>query len=226
MNTLNFLFAQRFNFIFLLILAIIISWIPIINWPFGWLATFFHEFSHGAGALLTGGSIEKITLHIKGSGVCITRGGWVGLITFSGYIGAAVWGALIFHVANTWSKKYAQYITYGILALLISTLLFWARDLITWAILLLIIGIFISFLYLKNDWIMKKFLKFCGLFVVLDAIKSPTYLFDGRHFGDGAKLADLTGLWEGIWVGIWLFFGLFTLYHLWKCQHPDKSTTS
>ena len=55
------------------ILALVISAIPIINLPFTWITVFFHEISHGLMAMVTGGKINKIHLNFFGSGLCYTN---------------------------------------------------------------------------------------------------------------------------------------------------------
>jgi len=89
-----------------IVLAFIIDYLPIINLPFLWSETFFHEISHGLAALLTGGTIHNITLNFNGSGVCTTSGGTRFLIAFSGYAGSALWGLLIYSIA---SKAYGRH---------------------------------------------------------------------------------------------------------------------
>ena len=82
--------------------------------------------------------------------------------------------------------------------------------------MLVIFGLFLSVMKLQNAQLMKMALKFIGLYVLLDAIKAPLHLLDGRHFGDGAKLSELAILPEIVWVLIWLVIGLSGLYYLWR----------
>jgi hypothetical protein len=39
-------------------------------------------------------------------------------------------------------------------------------------------------------------------------VKSPWYLVDGRDFGDGAALTQLTGIPEFLWVVVWFSIGV------------------
>jgi hypothetical protein len=52
----------------------------------------------------------------------------------------------------------------------------------------------------------------------MNSIKSPWYLIDGRNFGDGAALANLTGLPEILWVFIWFMIGISGILLLIKNQ--------
>jgi len=51
---------------------------------------------------------------------------------------------------------------------------------------------------------------------LLEAIRSPLYLLDGRDLGDGASLAEQTWLPEVFWVLIWFVIALACLYQLWR----------
>ncbi|MGD9163941.1 MAG: M50 family metallopeptidase, partial [Chromatiales bacterium] len=118
---------HRINSVFLieLLLALIVKAIPLIHLPLDWFQTFFHELSHGLAALLTGGRIHQIHIAFDTSGSCLTSGGWLPLVLFSGYAGSALWGSLIY---LSISAKHAKTIalSLGLLVLLVGLL--WVRD--------------------------------------------------------------------------------------------------
>lgn len=207
---------SKLEFLIIMILAIIVSYIPILRVPFSFITTFFHEISHGLVALLTGGSIEKIRLHLDGSGLCYVKGGITGLIAFAGYLGAVLWGVLIFSIASSYKSKNIKFSVLIIMALILVSAILWARDLLTWVILAIIFLVFLIVPKLKDSGLKSFFLKFIACFVMLDALKSPLNLIDGKHYGDGARLADLTHVPEIIWVAIWLFLAFFAIYYMWK----------
>jgi hypothetical protein len=196
--------------------AFIVSYIPIINIPFTWITTFFHEVSHGLTAILTGGSVDKIHLHLNGSGLCSTQGGNSFLVAFSGYTGAVLWGVLLFSMVDLLNHKSTNIVAMFLAAMIGIIALVWGRDILTWIILGVMLALFVSIVKLQDTRIVKSALKFIGIFVLLDAIKAPLHLIDGRHYGDGARLADLTGIPELIWVLVWLVFGLLGAFFLWK----------
>ncbi len=205
-----------------IITAFIIDYLPFINLPFLWSETFFHEISHGLAALLTGGSIRNITLSFDGSGVCTTSGGLRFLISFSGYAGSALWGLLIYSVADSLSQKNAKLMVGIMLLMLGATLLLWARDISTIIILLILLLMYVLPL-VKSLWFsVKFFIQLVGIFVMLDAIRSPLYLLDGRDLGDGASLAQLTGLPEFLWVALWFVIAVGCLYRLWAKPNENK----
>jgi len=111
------------------ITAIIIDFIPGVKLPFLWSETFFHEISHGLMAVATGGSIVSLTLNYDGSGYCVSRGGVSLLIAFFGYFGCALWGLLIYLVADSMKPRFAHFFMVVFLGLLILTMLLWAENL-------------------------------------------------------------------------------------------------
>ncbi|MFT6072589.1 MAG: hypothetical protein ACJARD_001681 [Alphaproteobacteria bacterium] len=204
------------SFVIILALAFILSCIPLLRAPFSWIQTYFHEISHGIAALLTGGNVDSIQLHLIGSGLCRTIGGIRFIVVFSGYLGAIIWGALIYLIINNSEKKHANSLALTLVCMVSISAIFWGRDLITLAIMGIIIIIFLAVLKLKHNHITDYFLRFLGLYVLLDAIKSPLYLIDGRPYGDGHSLAELTFIPEIIWIFIWVILGISVLYFLWR----------
>lgn len=64
-------------------------------YPLKVLTVFLHELSHGLGAVVTGGEIVSIELTANEGGLCMTRGGSAFVVTSAGYLGSALWGALL-----------------------------------------------------------------------------------------------------------------------------------
>lgn len=208
-------FWQAYRFYFLLVFAVFISQIPIISIPFNWLESYFHEISHGLAALITGGHIVRIELFTNGAGLCTTRGGLAFVISFFGYAGATLWGWGIYRLASA-HQKVAQAFTYFILLVLVSSIVFWVRDLLTAFILAVLIIMFLLTLKLRKLVYLQLILQFIGVIILLNSLFSPTYLLDGRSLGDGAALAGMTLIPELIWVAIWCFLALFACYSLAK----------
>ena len=188
-------------------LAFALSWAPILHWPVTWFQTFFHEISHGIAAILTGGKITKITLSFDGSGQCITRGGGRFLITFSGYVGASLWGLFVFRMA----KSQGFWIISLLVALVVCCLIFWVRDIQTAFIVLIILSLLIALSKLQFPKIQSQVLEFIGIYILIDAIKSPFYLMDGKNLGDGYTLSKLTYIPEFFWIFIWFSIALSLL---------------
>jgi hypothetical protein len=96
--------------------ALWLLWETPVVYPVRILVTFFHELSHGLAAVLTGGSIERITVEADGSGLCFTRGGWRWAVIPAGYLGSMFWGSLILILAcrTRWDRYVASVLGWGL----------------------------------------------------------------------------------------------------------------
>ena len=208
-------FWKKHHFFILLFAAIIIKQLPLVSIPFNWLESYFHEISHGIAALLTGGNIVRIQLFANGAGLCTTQGGISFVISFAGYAGATLWGWGIYRLASA-HQKIAQAFSIFILVLLVSSIVLWGRDLLTWFILGVLAIVFLLTNRLQKIHYLQRLMQLFGLLILLNSLFSPSYLLDGRHLGDGATLASMTFIPEVIWILIWFSIALFALFSLYK----------
>lgn len=207
----------HYRFAVIMTACFVASYIPILNWPFTWIQTFFHEISHGLAAIATGGRVSHIEIHLRGSGLCYTSGGIRFIVTSAGYLGASLFGVLLILSVSMLSHRQASMLAIALAGLTFGSLLLWARDLVTILILLSITAV--CLLPIKNNWHPKAIhilLQFIGCYVLLDAIKSPLWLIDGRSLGDGATLAQLTLVPELVWVALWEICALAGVWIVWK----------
>jgi len=72
-----------------------------ILYPFHLFVTYVHEAGHGTMALLTGGHFLGFEIFPSGAGQALTIGGSRLLILPAGYLGAALFGAILFYLTNT-----------------------------------------------------------------------------------------------------------------------------
>jgi len=208
-------FRQKYQFWLYLFTAFLILQLPIISVPFKWLESYFHEISHGISALVTGGTIVQIQLFPNGAGLCTTRGGLSFVISFMGYAGAIFWGTLIYAIASV-HQRIAQVFSGLVICLLILSLVFWVRDILSFIIVTVLLVIFVAQFKLPKSNYLQMALKLTGILVLVNSLYSPWYLIDGRSLGDGAALAELTMIPEFIWVLIWSLLGLLSLVILAK----------
>jgi len=199
-----------------IVAAFVIDYLPFVNLPFLWSETFFHEISHGLASIFTGGKIQQITLNFDGSGLCTTRGGVHFVIAFAGYAGSALWGLAIYRVADSLSIRHARILLIVFITMFAVTLILWARDITSIIILLILLAMYVLPLYFSLKKVVKYFIQLVGIFVLLDAIRSPLYLLDGRSLGDGATLATLSPLPEIFWIACWFVIAIACLYNLWS----------
>ncbi|GHE78535.1 M50 family metallopeptidase [Thalassotalea profundi] len=195
-------FFTQYYFYFVLAIAVLLMQVPIISIPFKWLESYFHEISHGIAALITGGEIIRIQLFANGAGLCTTRGGSTFLISFLGYAGAALWGVVYYFMAG-FHHRLTQVFSLFLALLFIITLLLWSRDILTIAIVLCLLAIVFIKLKYGQSFYLRMSLQVTGIVVLLNSMKSPWYLIDGRSLGDGNALAQQTGIPEFFWVICW-----------------------
>jgi hypothetical protein len=72
---------------------------PIV-YPLRLFVTFIHELGHGVAAEVTGGEFLKFEVDSSGAGVAFTRGGMRPAIISAGYVGTAIFGAVLLFVTN------------------------------------------------------------------------------------------------------------------------------
>jgi hypothetical protein len=83
--------------------------LDFLLYPFRLFVTFVHEAGHGLAAILTGGRFLQFTILPNGSGYATTAGGVQAIILPAGYLGAALFGAVLFYLAN--SLPYPRHIS-------------------------------------------------------------------------------------------------------------------
>jgi hypothetical protein len=69
-------------------------------WPLNLFAVLIHELMHGLAAIVSGGQFTRFEMYTHG-GVAYTRGGRRALILPAGYVGTALFGAVLLVVTNS-----------------------------------------------------------------------------------------------------------------------------
>jgi hypothetical protein len=72
----------------------------VLLYPLRLFVTFVHETGHGLTALITGGRFDHFEVLSNGAGVAYTAGGSPFLVLQMGYLGAALFGAILLYAAN------------------------------------------------------------------------------------------------------------------------------
>jgi hypothetical protein len=197
-----------------------IFWNTPIVYPVQVFVVFLHEISHGVAAIMTGGSIQRITLNPRLGGACYCPGGNAFITLSAGYLGSLVWGGLILEVGRKAGRR-ANRVTGGIgVAVILLTFLF-----VRSAFGILFGVLFGAFLLLAaralRDQANRLLLMGVGLTSCLYAILDiKTDILDRPHLpSDAYMLAQLTGIptvaWGVAWIGaavlisVWLLIRAF-----------------
>lgn len=95
----------------------------IITYPVRLFVTFVHEASHALAGLISGGTVEGFSVSPNGSGVARVSGGNIALIAPAGYLGAALFGAMLFYATNRkpqWTRPISVAIGLAVVVLTLS----------------------------------------------------------------------------------------------------------
>ncbi|MBO2591214.1 M50 family metallopeptidase [Shewanella algae] len=210
----SLLLPGRGQFLLELLLALMLTHLPYVSVPFKWLESYFHELSHALATLLSGGIVSHIQLFPSGAGFCFSQGGWPLLIGFSGYLGAAFWGCLLYHLA-TWPRGIR--ISFAFIgALVLLTILLWGRDVLTLSILISLSVLFLLPLKFGGNRLLSGSLRLVALMVMLNALASPAVLLGLDDRGDAVLLAEYSWVPAFVWVLLWFASGLLALLLCWR----------
>lgn len=211
-------FRQR-AFVMAVLAAIIVFvvWnIPALSgilYPFRLFVTFVHETGHGAAALATGGHFQTFVILDNGGGYALTSGGLRALILPAGYVGAALFGAVLFYLTN--AIPYPRSIA-GALAILLALVTVLYTELLSLAFFVgLVMAILLVLLWRYTDrgvtmLALDVLAILTGLNAVLDLISltQNANLSAGNVRNDAAAFsAEVAPLippvvWALLWAGI------------------------
>ncbi len=210
----------------LIVAAIFLLWNTPLMIPLKILIVFFHELSHGLAAVVTGGSIESISISPQQGGLTTTRGGWLFLITSAGYLGSLLIGVALFLAAlNTKADKLIMG-ALGVTMLLVAAL--YMRELFALGFTIAAgAAMLASAKYLPEN-VNDAALRVLGLvsmgYVPFD-ILSDTILRSGER-SDAYALATQTGLPTVLWGGLWLVASVFIIWRALKISLNSKTHIS
>mgnify|MGYP001809865150 FL=1 len=189
--------------------AFAVSRVPLLNVPFEWFETYFHEISHGLAALLTGGEVRRLELRFDGSGTLWHAGSsFRALVAFAGYAGAFCFGCILYLAASASAPQSAGRWGLGLAGAVALSAALWVRDVQSLVVSSVLIAAFLGLWKLGGNRFTQWLLQFVGVYVVVCAFYSPTWLLwsDSGH-SDASTLRQATGLPEVVWVAAWLAVG-------------------
>lgn len=120
-------------------------------YPLRLFVTYVHEASHSLAALITGGSVQGFTVSANGSGVAVTAGGSRAFILPAGYLGAALFGSMLFFLSNR-IPRWVRGLSVFIGAFMIVFTIVFARPDETGSLAALLIGLGFGAVMLLMGW--------------------------------------------------------------------------
>lgn len=230
----------------LFLCAVILPNIPVLNIllaPLGALTTMIHEMGHAVACVLTGGSVQGMTIVPDGQGhggLTFSRGGIPFIYSQTGYLGTTLAGCALIALGRfpQWSK--------GILFTLgavfgIASLTFMFGTVLHGGIMQglgsMLIGLAMAagFIWVSlkvNVRFANLLLLFIGIQVGMNAINDVTFLVS-QSFGfgfapvawsDATNMAKMTGIPSFFWAILWsaLSVGMLAMTILWTYGSDKK----
>ena len=193
----------------ILIIAIVFAlWGTLAVYPLKILVVFMHELSHGLAAVLTGGSIEEISLSAQEGGHAITRGGSRFIILSAGYVGSLLFGVALLLMALRTNADRVVLGLFGIVILLVTAL--YIRDLFPLAFCTIAgFSMLAGARYLNlhiNDFILRVIGLTSVIYVPYDIFSDTIARSNLRS--DAYMLAEEFGGSSMLWGGLWLVLSL------------------
>ncbi len=189
--------------------------LSVLGIPFSYFTTYFHELGHGLVAVLVGGEIDRIELNLDGSGACYYWASSHVLPALAGYALTPIFGAFIFMLGlgvRDRNSRIKYWLAVGVLGTMFSVGIFHIRDLVTLMILAGLMATIVAALYWPRYGYL--FLKFIGVFMMVDVFAKASYLFDYSDKGDHHALWQLTGIPMGVWIFVWFAISLVALFYM------------
>ena len=202
-----------------------------ITYPVRLFVTFIHEAGHSVAALISGGQVFGFTVSPDGSGSAITGNGNRALVLPAGYLGAALFGSMLFFLTNRipiWTRGLSFLIGLSIIGLTLS----YAMPDQSGNVTALIVGIVFGIALMALGWAAPRVLNVfilntLAILTGLNAVFDLWSLVGNSDIGSGSRINDAAAfsqeitpllppavvafLWAAVAIGmsgLALYFGL------------------
>jgi hypothetical protein len=211
-------------------ISIILWFIPfaeVLNYPFRIFVTFIHEGGHAIAALLTGNTVESLSIAMNASGeTYTTKGGLFSqvFVSSAGYIGSMAYGALLLILIR--KAIAARIVLIGSAGVVLALTLIYGlfKPIVSWGALsgipftlfagvLLAAGL-IAVAKFASARVAAFFTSFLAVQCVLNALLDlKTAFFLSSPFAptvptDALNMANATGIPALLWVILWIAIAL------------------
>ncbi|MGP4059685.1 M50 family metallopeptidase [Halobacillus litoralis] len=209
---------MKLQIIIAIVLALILTQLPVVGKYFAILNTMIHESGHSLMALVTGGEVRRISLFPNTSGTAMTgHTSWLSqvLTSMAGYIFASFFAFVFFFLI--WRGQY-KWMVYILLAFLAVNLFFWVRNVYGLFWIVTFGAGFIWLLRSGHETVVQYVLLFLASLVLVESVTSAfeimwiSFISPGQA-GDAANLARATKFLPAPLWGL-LFFAQ-ALYFAW-----------
>lgn len=215
-------------------LSILLWFIPfaeVLTYPFRLFVTFIHEGGHALAALVTGNSVESLSIATNASGeTYTTQGGLFSqmLVSSAGYIGSMIYGVVLLVTIRKAVAARVVLIASAALIFLLTIIYGVFKPVASGAALsgipftflagtLLTLGL-VAVARFANSRIATFFLSFLAVQCVLNALLDlKTVFFLSAPFApslpsDAVNMANATGIPALVWASLWITISLGILF--------------
>jgi peptidase M50B-like protein len=215
-------------------LSVVLWFIPyaeILTYPFRIFVTFIHEGGHAIAALLTGNSVESLSVAMNGNGeTYTTQGGLFSqvFISSAGYLGSMTFGALLLVLIRKAIQArivllccsvliFGLTMIYGLIKPVFSFSSWSGIPFTLTAGFLIAVGLFLIARF-ANNRVATFFVSFLAVQCVLNALTDlKTVFFLSAPFApsvptDAVNMSHATGVPSILWAGIWIVAALAILW--------------
>jgi hypothetical protein len=215
-------------------ISIVLWFIPyaeLLTYPFRIFVTFIHEGGHALAALVTGNTVQSLSVAMNASGeTYTTEGGFISrlLVSSAGYVGAMAYGALLLVLIR--KAIAARIVLLGSAAIVFALTLIYGlfKPIVTWGALsgipftlvagtLLTVGLVLLAKY-ASARVATFFVSFLAVQCVLNALLDlKTIFFLSSPFApdvptDAVNMAKVTGIPALFWAVMWIALALAILW--------------
>lgn len=178
-------------------IALILLKIPIVGKYIALVNTLVHEVGHAMVSLLTGGRVDRIELFANTEGTAWSSNRfWLGrvLTSLAGYPAASGTAlAYLYLIKN----EYYIYILISLIVILITSFIFWIRNLYGFLWTISFISLFGVLIMYGNSTIMENVLLLITAIIFVQSILSAFTIFI-LSFSQPTDAGDATNLWKSI----------------------------
>lgn len=198
-------------------LTVALSFIPHAGWliyPFRLFVTFIHEGGHALLALLTGGWVTGLRIHLDASGETFSVGGVPLIIASAGYLASTIYGASLLALCR--DGRHAKAVLTLTAAAVLGLTLFFAKGMLS---LLTGIGLAVALVFCAialTERAAHFFLSFLAIQCCLNALFDLRTLFlisaASDTPSDAFNMERMTGVPAVFWAVLWLVGSLAVLW--------------
>jgi hypothetical protein len=213
-------------------------WDSPVLWPLKLLVVMMHESGHALATLLTGGSVDRVTLAANESGACLSHlpASMLAQVAVysAGYVGSALAGAFLLLATFRLRLRRLVLVASSVYLALMGVL--YAGDGFTLAFCMgtaLVLGLAAKYLPDGGVDMLNLFLAALSVLYVAFDLRSDLWNGAARSVSDAALLASLTPVPSWAWASLWSFvsIALLALFARWslRAERPedlDHSLTS